>query len=232
MSYNESETDLESLAFLDEVYRTDKDYKKDKTEVHTVKAAKDDLMALELPFMGAGKADELKKDLSKHKPEKIVRKAHDIAEVYMHGHEVSGNQQLFLRAYFKTKNLSKALAMSGVSKTTYNKWLSDSTHFSAVVGSVMDVIADALEETALALALEGNEKVLMKMLEAYRPEKFSPKKAIDFNANINSTVNVKDWAELAKTATLDFSEYKILADEREDGAGDEMSKLSKPSLNI
>lgn len=111
---------------------------------------------------------------------------------------MSAKQEQFLRAYVKCKNLTKSLVLAGANKGEYRDWLKKDTPFASAVGYVTDFVADQLEDAGLELALAGNEKLLIKFLEAYRPEKFSPKRAIDIKSEHN--INVTSWQELALSA--------------------------------
>jgi len=116
-------------------------------------------------------------------------------------------KEAFIKAFVKVKNVSKALSFAGVTKTEYGRWLREDADFEVAVRGVVDFVADLLEDTALEMALSGNERVLIKMLEAYRPEKFSPKRAVDIRSEHN--INVNSWSELARKA-LEVEKAKVV----------------------
>jgi len=131
---------------------------------------------------------------------KAVKKAFTEFESITSGMPMSIKQENFLRAYVKCKNLSKARTVAGVTRSEYSGWVGKETAFAEAVKGVTEFVADLLEDTALEMALSGNEKLLIKMLEAYRPEKFSPKKAIDVSTRSDVNINVNNWSELARKA--------------------------------
>lgn len=147
--------------------------------------------------------EEFSVPLSGERAKAEIGKVFDEFEVITMGVPLSAKQENFLRAFVRCKNLTKARTIAGVSSAQYQGWMKSKTDFSRMVGEVTDMVADSLEDVALDMALSGNEKMLIKMLEAYRPEKFSPKRAIDVKTDSKVTLNVNSWEELAKKALLD-----------------------------
>jgi hypothetical protein len=155
---------------------------------------------------------------------KAVKKAFTEFESIVSGMPMSVKQENFLRAYVKCKNLSKARTIAGVTRGEYSRWVAKETAFAEAVKGVTEFVADLLEDTALEMALSGNEKLLIKMLEAYRPEKFSPKKAIDVSTRSDVNINVNNWAELARKAME--AERQVIEGEVVEEVEDEVLRIS------
>lgn len=126
--------------------------------------------------------------------------------VVLYDAKLSPQQLVFTEQYVKTKDLNKSLAIAKVSRSAFKKWLKSDTKFAEVFNHAVDSIADALEGVAINMALAGNEKMLIKLLEAYRPQKFSPKRDISVKQDVN--VHVESWQELARKA-MDAEREKV-----------------------
>lgn len=109
---------------------------------------------------------------------------------------------LFIKGYLAKGSVRGALMMSGVTSTEYKTWMLGKTQenamFRHVVSECVDMMADVLEEEAFRLALSGNDRVLLKMLEGYRPERYAQKKTMTHEGSVN--LNITNWADLARKA--------------------------------
>lgn len=145
---------------------------------------------------------DVKRELSLiDEPEKLFDFSHT---------SLSPLQQMYIIAYVTKGTKTSACKVAGVSLTTVYKWLEKNKEFRDALQAAVDTIADVLEQEALKRALHGSDKMLIKMLQAYRPEKFADKRTTDVR---HSGQVVHSWADLASEATKEIeAEYSVEED--------------------
>ncbi len=147
------------------------------------------------------------------------------------GDNLTPEQVNFLTAYMESGTLSGALRRSNTKMADFRGWMTNKADEKDILGGfkgafqrAYGAIADALEEEGLKMALNGNEKLLIKFLEAYRPDKFATSNVRNTHLVVGSgengeiEVNVNSWAELSKKAkeNAKTAEYVEVAEIREE----------------
>lgn len=156
----------------------------------------------------------------------VCKESAKIARVLAEGKIQDYRKLMFIKGYLSRGSLRGAMLMSGVSSSEYKVWMMGKTPenavFKHVINECLDMMADVLEEEAFRLALSGNDRVLLKMLEGYRPERYAQKKQITHEGNVN--VNISNWADLAKKAEAVIDVEGGTVDEENiiDGKGEEI----------
>ena len=89
----------------------------------------------------------------------------------------SPDQKMFLIAYLKTGTVSHACRAVGLDPRTINLWRNQ-PHFVEMLQHCVEALADELEGIALKHAMSGNDKLLVAMLKALRPEKYADRKRV------------------------------------------------------
>lgn len=96
----------------------------------------------------------------------------------------SPKKKRFLRRYFSAR-CNITAAATEINRRTVYLWRSKDQRFVEAMDSVRELFVDSLEAIAYDLAASGSERLICKLLEAHRPEKFAkegPAIAVQVNA--------------------------------------------------
>lgn len=88
------------------------------------------------------------------------------------GDEKRRAQVRALLAIAEIGTVSAGVRASGVTRKTFNKWLEEDEFKEAFDYAMADVVDD-MEEIAILRAKAGSDALMMMLLKAYRPEKFT-----------------------------------------------------------
>ncbi len=122
------------------------------------------------------------------------------------GTSLSPIQQMYIVAYLARGTKASACQVAGVSLNTVNKWMKNK-EFREALQEATEAVVDVLEQEAIRRALHGSDRLLEKMLKAYRPDKYGDKSETKVTGEI-----VHSWADLAQKASID-AEYEEVDDE-------------------
>lgn len=95
----------------------------------------------------------------------------------------SSAKRRFLKRYFIARCNVTAASTEHTARTVY-LWRSKDQKFADAMDSVRELFADSLESIAFDLAANGSERLICKLLESHRPEKFAkdgPSVAVQVN---------------------------------------------------
>lgn len=101
-------------------------------------------------------------------------------------------QQLYIMSFAIRGTKTRACAIADVSSKQVDVWMKND-EFSEALQAAMNVVGDALEEELIKRAMEGSDKLLLRALEAHKPEKYA--RRIDGRIDV-----VHSWADLARKA--------------------------------
>lgn len=126
---------------------------------------------------------------------------------------LTGAQQLFIVALMKYGTRTKACKATGIDPRKVTAW-EKNEDFVAVYDAAMGAIADALEEEAIRRAMEGSDKLLEKLLKAFKPEKYADRKVNTHEGKVD--IEIKSWSDLAQKAIeVVDAEYEEVEDDEE-----------------
>jgi phage terminase small subunit len=153
----------------------------------------------------------------------IVPKAESLVDVVVGNDAKEGRkgltpeQRIFITHYMASGVVTTALKKAGISRRRYNEMLEHDKIFREAVLNATEAIVDELEHTALKEAKNGNTKVLIKLLESYKPQKFGRVSTIQNLVDGKVDINIKSWAELVEKAEREVIDVTpVLADAVED----------------
>lgn len=116
-----------------------------------------------------------------------------------------------LQALVDTGVISQACRRAGITRLQFGKWLTDDEDFKAAVKLALEDVADDLEEIAILRAKAGSDPLMVTLLKAYRPEKFTEKKQIQHGGDpdnplmINLKVDMGGVREMLKSRLTAFA---------------------------
>ena len=84
----------------------------------------------------------------------------------------SSAKRRFLQRYFNARCNVTAASTEHTARTVY-LWRQKDRKFADAMDSVRELFADSLETIAFDLAANGSERLICKLLESHRPEKFA-----------------------------------------------------------
>ena len=117
---------------------------------------------------------------------------------------IRAKQRDFLAHYLATFEPIRAAIAVGVNEYEVEKWHRQPA-FEQMYQQIRLIVYERLEATAIKRAHSGSDRLLVKLLEAYVPEKFgrvSTNRMIGTGPNGEIEVNVNNWAELARRAQV------------------------------
>lgn len=109
----------------------------------------------------------------------------------------SDKKKRFLRRYFRCR-CNVTAAATEINRRTVYLWKSKDPRFAEAMEAVRELFGDLLESIAYDLAASGSERVLCKLLEAYRPEKYSnagPTVAVQVNSMLRHDLTEEEQNE-------------------------------------
>ncbi len=109
-------------------------------------------------------------------------------------------QKVFLAHYMASGVVTTALRKSGLSHKRYKEYMANDEVFGQAVEAATEAVADVVEQEALKRALLGSDKLLIKMLESLRPQKFGRQSTTFWEGRMD--VRVQNWGDLAKQALV------------------------------
>ncbi len=83
-------------------------------------------------------------------------------------------RKAFLAALRRGATVAAAAGAAGVARSTAYAWRARDSRFAAAWDDAVEDGTDALEDVATRLAFAGNDRLLMFLLKARRPEKYCP----------------------------------------------------------
>jgi hypothetical protein len=106
-------------------------------------------------------------------------------------------QQLAIMAFAARGTVRSACDIAGCTPREFKEWQNSDKEFITELSLAMGCVADTLEQEAIKRAMDGSDKLMLKMLEGWRPERYAPKTVA--NLNVSGSV-VHSWQELALQA--------------------------------
>lgn len=126
-------------------------------------------------------------------PEELVPLIHDEPG------KLTPMMRVFLTHYMASGTVSTALKKSGLSRKKFDEAMTGNKLFASAMKNATEAIVDMLEQEGMRRAMLGSDRLLKKMLESFRPERYRHT-AVSVENNMNVTVN--NWAELAQKAEI------------------------------
>lgn len=126
-------------------------------------------------------------------------------------------QKRFLVAYMSTFNPEEAATLAHLPMQRVHRWLKAPV-FKELYGQVQTILGHKLEGEAVKRAYEGSDRLLIKLLEAFFPEKYGKTTRV-FGAGPDGAINVRvtSWAELAQKASITEDEKSLAIEVIENG---------------
>lgn len=106
---------------------------------------------------------------------------------------LSAIQQLYIMAFAIKGTRKEACAIAGCTYRQVDEWAKDD-EFAIALQDAIDIVTDTLESELLKRAMDGSDKLLIKAIEARKPD-YSPRQ------NINANVALS-WADLARQVSV------------------------------
>jgi hypothetical protein len=94
-------------------------------------------------------------------------------------------REAFLRTLGECGNVTLAAQAAGLSRAQVYVMRERDPEFAEQWLRALELGVSALEDSAMKLAHEGNERLIMFLLAAHRPEKYSQKSSIEINASVS-----------------------------------------------
>lgn len=133
------------------------------------------------------------------------------------GSKLSTLQQVYILAFATRGTRAEACKVAEVTYAMVDKWMEDA-EFAERLSDAVAIVGDRLEAELFRRAMDGSDKLLLRAMEANRPEKYAPKQTI--NASVTHS-----WAELARQASevlsapaLSTSTYEEVEEGDDDGS--------------
>lgn len=112
-------------------------------------------------------------------------------------------QKAFIEAYIRLVNTNDAAVETGIPLQRVARWRKESKAFERIYNSVQGIVGQSLETEAVRRAYKGSDRMLIKLLEAYFPERFGRRTQIwGTGPQGELEVTVSNWADLAKSAAV------------------------------
>jgi len=132
-------------------------------------------------------------------------------------------QKEFLAAYIRMYNPTEAAVAAKIPVQRVSRWRK-APAFNKIYLQVQDMVLQSLEAEGVRRAYDGSDRLLIKFLEAYAPEKFGrTTRLTGSNPDGSLNINITSWAELARSAVVLTPQEKLDAvesdPEGEDGDG-------------
>jgi len=127
-------------------------------------------------------------ELEKFRPPVKIKKLFDFGAT-----SLSAIQQAYIMAYAMRGTKRGACELADVTARQVAEW-GRSEEFNEWLAVSVGVVADTLEDELIKRAMEGSDKLLVKAVEAHKPDKYSPRQ------NISQHI-VHSWADLARIAS-------------------------------
>lgn len=89
--------------------------------------------------------------------------------------KLSEEQRKFLVGLLMWGTQTRACMETRTSPFSVEEWKKENKNFLAAYDIIMSAIGDVLEDKALRMAMAGNEKLLIKLLQGYKPDKYGHK---------------------------------------------------------
>lgn len=160
-----------------------------------------------MPGKYAPKVEEIVEKVKKriHVQPTKINVIHKDVEQYMlllDGDELNPAQDIVLRHYIASANLSVAARSAGVKHSTVIEWAEHDKLFAQRLREATDIITGMLEAEGLRRALQSSDRLLIKMLEAMSPDKYARKTQTSINSTFQGRmdINVNSWSELSQKA--------------------------------
>jgi AcrR family transcriptional regulator len=102
----------------------------------------------------------------------------------------------FLELIGDGASITRAAREAGIGRATVYAWRDRDPAFAAAWDGAHEAGLDMLEDRARELAMAGNERLLMFLLEAGRPQKYRKNVKLEHSGTINLPVNELTDAEL------------------------------------
>ena len=99
-------------------------------------------------------------------------------------------QQLYIMCYSLKGTKRGACQLADCSYKQVADWMRDE-EFVDALGNAVEMVGDTLEGELIRRAMDGSDKLLLRAIEAHKPEKYNQK------INIDARV-VHSWADLAR----------------------------------
>jgi len=106
---------------------------------------------------------------------KPVPAVKDTSFIKFDGRKLNEDQKRFLSELIKWGTQTRACMEARINPLQVEEWKQDDSNFMTAYEIIMDAFGDLLEDRAIQMALEGNEKMLMKLLQGYKPRKYGKK---------------------------------------------------------
>lgn len=95
------------------------------------------------------------------------------------------NRANFLAVLADCGNVTAACAVCGMSRPSAYLWRRDVADFAAAWEEALVLGLAGLEDRAAELAMAGNDRLMMFLLTAGKPEKYSQRHQVDLNVSVN-----------------------------------------------
>ena len=121
-------------------------------------------------------------------------------------------KRAFLAAFATVGNVKQAASLAEVSRESHYSWKTHDPDYADAFGHAQDMAADALEDEARKLALEGekkSEKMLMFLLRGLRPDTYGTRR-VESKHQVSVSTEVKHRVEVDLSKLTD-EELKSLA---------------------
>jgi hypothetical protein len=97
-------------------------------------------------------------------------------------------REAFLRTLGESGNVTLAAQAAGLSRAQVYLMRERDPEFAEQWVGALELGVSALEDAALKLAHGGNERLIMFLLAAHRPEKYGQRSSIDINGGVSMTL--------------------------------------------
>jgi hypothetical protein len=97
-------------------------------------------------------------------------------------------REAFLRTLGESCNVTLAAQAAGLSRAQVYLMRERDPEFAEQWLGALELGVSALEDAAMKLAHGGNERLIMFLLAAHRPEKYSQRSSIDINGGVSMTL--------------------------------------------
>lgn len=118
-----------------------------------------------------------------------------------HQRRSRAREQAFLAALAAGKSVAAAAAAAGVARRTAYNWRDSDAAFAAAWDEAFEAGTDRLEDLALQAAEAGSEKLLLALLKARRPQRFT-RSLVEHGGSLELTLKIAAETLDAKLARL------------------------------
>ena len=104
-------------------------------------------------------------------------------------------KQKFIPAHKGGATVSEAADHAGVSRTTVYKWRTKDPEFAKAFAEARDTLIEELEMEAYKRAIDGDDKLLILLLKAYKPKRYGDKPKAERGKASSTIINIAELAE-------------------------------------